>query len=164
MKNKFEFNKESTTEVLMNSDPLSHIETWKAMQNEIEVFQTIKKIVLDAFQSVMPSMPHQLRLVFQEKIDRLKETDHLFELDDLYAFFVQAKIVSSSMLSDLDNNNIKDYAAPFTVIKGLDSLIRFHERYEKENINILELGTLMVGGLYGLREKMLQTDWRSGWQ
>ena len=151
----------SKNEKEMNTDPLASIEKWKAMRNHIEVYQNIKQVVIKAFESILLSMPPQIQPFVQDKIDKLNETGPLFEFEDLKSFFDLAEIHSSSLLDNLDNKEVKDYAAPYTIVASLDRIVRIHESYSEKDMP--RLGSGLVGGLYSLKEIIKKTDWNKGW-
>ncbi len=155
-------NHKSLTEQEMELDPLSSVSKWESMVNEIEVYQTIKKVVIDSFKSVLESMPPQIRSVVQNKIDALEGYEAIYSFEELGSFLSFASICSTSILSNLDDKDIPDYAAPHYIVVGLDTLVQMQKSNADKNVR--QLGAGLVGAMYGLRERILKTDWKKGWR
>ena len=136
---------------------------WNSMTNDIERYQKIKELVINAFEAVLVLSPHQVRVFIQEKIDRLKGYDFIFEFEELETFLKFVGIITTGLLSNLDEKGIADYAAPHEAVGKLDSLVRINEKGIYSEANVGMLGAAMTVELHGLKARLEKIDWKKGW-
>lgn len=136
---------------------------WQTMKNDIERYQKIKELIINAFRVVLEICPQQVRITILDKINKMEESDPIFEFEELEGFISLAKIFSTSILSSLDEKKIKDYAIPHQVIGHLDSLTRVNEKGQYSESNVCLLGASISVELEGLKARLEKMDWKEGW-
>jgi hypothetical protein len=137
---------------------------WESMANDIERYQKIKGLSIDAFRAILTVMPQQVRLTIQNKVNQLEESDPLFEYDDLLNFLKLTQIIATGLISNLDDKNIHDYAGPHQAAGMLDRLLRHNEggKYSEENMS--QMGASFSLELMRLKAGLQKIDWKKGWK
>lgn len=143
---------------------LAKVEGWDSMANDIERYQKIKSLSIDAFKAILTIMPPQVKLTVQNKVDQLEESDPLFEYEDLLNFLKLTQIIATGLISNLDDKKIDDYAGPHQAAGMLDKLLRHNEsgKYSEENMS--EMGASFSLELLRLKNGIEKIDWKKGWE
>ncbi|HEY5588127.1 MAG TPA: hypothetical protein VIK86_04125 [Candidatus Paceibacterota bacterium] len=144
-------------------ESLSKIEGWESMTNDIEIYQKIKSLVIGSFECTLSIMPPQVKANVVVSMDKLLKTGYLFEFEDLEDFLKFSQILSTSLLSNLDDKKIQDYAAPHKIVGILDKILRLNEDGEYDENNIALMGAAFNLGLFNLKAQIENTDWKKGW-
>lgn len=144
-------------------ESLSKIEGWESMTNDIEIYQKIKSLVIGSFECTLSIMPPQVKANVEVSMSKLTKTGCLFEFEDLENFLKFSQILSTSLLSNLDDKKIQDYAAPHKVVGVLDGVLRLNEEGTYNENNIASMGAAFNLGLFKLKAQIENTDWKKGW-
>lgn len=137
---------------------------WETMKNDIERYQKIKELIINAFTSILELSPQPIRVIIQSKIKKIEESDPIFEFEELESFLKLVHILTTGLLSSLDEKDIKDYAAPHQAVGYLDRLVRINENKEYSENNVVSLGAAFTVELKGLIIRLEKIDWKKGWK
>ncbi len=144
-------------------DSLSKSEEWILMVNDLEMYHKIQSLIIESFECTLSIMPPQIKAKVETIMGKLRNVSYIFEYDDLVNFLTFAQILSTSLLSDLDDKEIHDYAAPHKIVGVLDTAIRLNKKeYSEENLP--EMGAFLNLGLFKLKAAIENTDWKKGWK
>ncbi len=93
---------------------------------------------------------------------KLNDAGYVSEYEEWTCFLKFAQILSTSLLGDLDDKKIKDFAVPHKIVGVLDSAIRLDEKQYSE-MSLPEMGARLNLGLFKLKAIVGNTDWKDGW-
>lgn len=143
-------------------DSLSEAEGWRTMTNDIEIYYRMKTLVIGTFECVLCIMPVQIKAKVETIMGKLNDAGCVCEYEDWLCFLKFAQILSTSLLSDLDNRKIKDFATPHKIVGILDAAIRLDEKQYSE-MSLPEMGARLNLGLFKIKAVVGNTDWKEGW-
>ena len=137
---------------------------WGSMVNDIERYQKIKELVISAFEVVGVLCPKQVRITVEDKVKILKDQEMFFEFEELEGFLKLVQIFATSLLSSLDEKELKDLATPHKALGHLDALVRINENKKYSEKNVGALGAAMSIELESLKVRLEKMDWKEGWE
>lgn len=138
-------------------------EGWDSITTDIEIFQKIKALIVRAFEEILPLSAEPVKVTIGHSIEKIKNSEFIWEYEDLISFIKFCQITSVSLLSSLDDKKIADYAAPHQAMGFVDELLHLNDQniYGKENLSL-------IGATFSVKVRLLSNrlekiDWKKGW-
>ena len=138
-------------------------EGWVSITTDIEIFQKIKSLIVQAFEEVLPLSAEPVKVTIGHSIDKIKNSEFIWEYVDFVSFVKFCQIISESLLSSLDDKKIPDYAAPHQAMGFVDEVLHLNDQniYDKDSLSLM--GAAFSFKVNFLTQKFEKIDWKKGW-
>lgn len=159
------FTEEQTNKLKeMLAGSLMKVEGWASIKTDIEIYHKIRGLLVEAFKLILDLSPYQVRVTIQDKVNKLEEREQLWDYEELLGFIKFAQILSTGLLSSLDDKEVHDYAAPHQAINFLDNFLRQIDGSKYSEETLPSLGATFSLELHGLKTQLEKIDWKKGWK
>ena len=138
---------------------LIRIESWQSMKNDIEKYQKIKELIIESFKSILDSMSPEIRTVVQDKINKLDQTEAIFEYKELENFLKLAQTFSETLLNSIDNKEVFNYSVSFKILNYLNKMMHWNEEKNYHESDLDTIGVDFVLNLISFKLRIQQNNW-----
>jgi len=136
------------------------------MTNDIERYQKIKSLTIDAFVSIRDSSSPQVKSVIQLRIKKIENRhDVICEFAEMMDFLYFVKINFETLQTILDDKNDPEYATPHKALCILEEMFKQNNEgimYKEDNLNLI--GTMFSYTLFRFQMRIETFDWSRGWR